>query len=94
MEPDILSTIDVEFWEVEYINLPDSFVGLELTIAANGHEKFSELGFNGRVFQLKCGSNVHYVVAAGCTVGESDWDYDKSRLMDLNLSYKQVLASL
>jgi hypothetical protein len=89
-------TVDIEFWAVSYIELPDSLEGLELGLVTNGiPDRLSELlKYDLKLFELKTKHRTGYVIAGGCVVGKSTWDHNKGRFENFKLDYPEILVTL
>jgi hypothetical protein len=87
--------IDIEFWGVAYLDLPDMLKGIIIKeIQENIPEKFhkysNSLGY--RVFEIKSEGGVFYVVATGYRVGKNNWDRE-DRILNPNLEYDEIVAT-
>jgi hypothetical protein len=89
-------TIDIEFWAVGYIDLPDTLKGIELKLVSKDPlDRFREfLKHDLKLFELKTGMKSHFIIAGGCVVGKSTWDYDKGRFENIGLKYPEVIVTL
>ncbi len=86
--------IDVEFWGVGYLDLPDILNGAYIKeVKENIPEKFtiysSSRGF--KIFEIKSEGNLFYIAAAGYIAGKNSWDSD--RVLNPNLEYNEIIAS-
>ena len=87
--------IDVEFWGVSYLNIPDLFEGITIRrnvdTAPQSVLKHCQIGHI--VFEIASNKGEHYfIVAAGCRVGKNKWELE-DRISNPNLEYDQLLFS-
>ena len=89
-------TIDIEFWAVSYIDLPDTMDGLKIKLMSSDYPDRlkDKIKFDLKVFELTNNQGTSYVIAGGCIVGKSSWDHDKGRFENLTLNYPEILATL
>lgn len=73
-------TIDIEFYGVEFISLPDSLNGLNIR-KENGIYRFDE-------------NKEHYIKASSCRIGISQFDHTQDRISDLSLEYDEILMTI
>lgn len=92
----INDTIDIEFYAVGYIELPDSMNGISLSlIKENIPERLKDfLKHDLKLFELNTNTRKGYVIAGGCVVGKSSWEHDKGRFENLGLNYPEVLLTI
>ena len=88
--------VDVEFWGVSYLDLPDILRGVkikELKQDVPGRlEKY--LIYKGtRIFELESEEHLFYVVAGGCRVGKNNW-VNEDRISNPDLEYDEIVALL
>ncbi|MCX8531933.1 hypothetical protein [Chryseobacterium luquanense] len=92
----VSSNIDLEFWEVSYINLPSDFLGLcirEIT-EESLPKKISRdfLRFDMKIFELKSQKSTYYIIAGGLLVGENKWiNQDRIFNYSCNLKHDKIL---
>jgi hypothetical protein len=87
--------IDIEFWGVCYLDLPNILRGVTIEeIQDNVPEKFSKysssLGY--KVFKIKSKGSIFYVLAAGYRVGKNNWG-NEDRISNPNLEYDEIVAA-
>ncbi len=86
-------TIDIEFWDVTYVDISSNLDGINLKITDISPIKFKEYNsFNRKVFELFSSNKSFYIVAGGCNVGKSKW-INEHRLSNAYLEYDQILFS-
>src|SRR5689334_10301713 len=87
------TTVDIEFYDVVYIGLPITLNGIELTDVTQKTPTHLDqfLKQDSMVFRLSSEKRSYYVIAAGCKVGQSQFDYDEHRISNLFLKYDQIL---
>lgn len=85
--------IDIEFWGVGYIELPDLLEGISIVeITEDIPQKLHKYLTSGyKSFEVLSKGVRYYVVAAGCVVGKNNW-IDTSRIFNPMLKYSEVLA--
>jgi len=86
--------IDIEFWGVAYLELPDMLNGLKIQkLDSNIPNKFNKytkkIGCD--IFEILSENNLYYVVAVGCRVGKNNW-LSENRVINPNLDYEEILA--
>jgi hypothetical protein len=86
--------VDIEFWGVGYLDLPDMLNGISIKEAQEiVPEKFrkypSSMGY--KIFEIKSEGSIFYVVAGGCRIGKNKWDTE-NRVLDPNLEYDEIVA--
>jgi hypothetical protein len=91
-QEDYPNTIDIEFWGIDYLDLPTIFRGISIEIDTfNDCPKLLIHKSNGsKVFKIISEQAICYVVAAGCVVGKSNW-MNEDRLDNFSLNYDEVL---
>ncbi|HTN08243.1 MAG TPA: hypothetical protein VL098_09705 [Flavipsychrobacter sp.] len=88
--------IDIEFWGIAYIELPNLFRGIKIRKLVDSIpqkiDKFkSDFGYN--VFQITTDDANYYVVAAGCKVGKNNW-LNENRVLNPSLEYDEIVITL
>jgi hypothetical protein len=88
--------IDIEFWGIAYMELPNLFKGIKVRRLANSIsqniDKFkSDAGYS--VFEITTDDAQYYVVAAGCRVGKNNW-LDENRVLNPSLEYDEIIVTL
>lgn len=87
--------VDVEFWEVGYMDMPSILDGIEIRVKNNNIPSKYKVYMNARqlgLFEIVSQGKMYYIVAAGCRVGTNTWLVD-SRASDFRLEYQDVLAT-
>mgnify|MGYP000908948043 CR=1 FL=1 len=84
-------TIDVEFWDVAYMELVTNFHGLAIERVENNVPlRFSNFLLQGSsLYRITCQSGEFYVIAGGCKIGTSNMTYDQHRSTNLLLEYDE-----
>lgn len=87
--------IDIEFWGVGYIDLPDILNGVNIyEKTENIPEKYikysKSLGF--KLFEISSEGKKFYVAAAGYRVGKNNWE-SENRILNPNLEYDEIIAN-
>lgn len=86
--------IDIEFWGVSYLDIPDMLTGVYIKeVKEKIPVKFKKYtGSEGcKLFEIQSGSNIFYIVAAGFRVGKNNWD-NENRVVNPNLEYDELIA--
>lgn len=88
--------IDIEFWGIAYMELPNLFRGIKIQKLVDSIpqklDKFkSDVGYN--VFQITTDDAHYYVVAAGCKVGKNNW-LNENRVLNPSLEYDEIVVTL
>jgi hypothetical protein len=88
----IIETIDIEFWGIDYVDIPTSFEGLSIQVEAfsNNPKLLNYKEREAKLFKIVSGTMMHYIVAAGCVIGKSHW-INEDRLANFSLNYDEVL---
>ncbi|MHA7056881.1 hypothetical protein ACWGOQ_0006650 [Aquimarina sp. M1] len=86
-------TLDIEFWGVDYINLPIDFKYMEIhKIVDNFPVKFPDFfKKDSKLFKI---NEKYHIIAAGCIIGQSIWDADESRLHNPLLNYDNIILTM
>ena len=92
--PSMNFNIDVEFWGVGFLDLPDMLSGIIIKeIRSNIPEKFnyysSSLGY--KAFEIQSKGQSFYIIAAGCRIGRNRWGIE-NRVSNPMLEYDEILA--
>jgi hypothetical protein len=86
--------IDIEFVDVDYLDVPMSLDGISIEeLKENLPEKFKKYQNSPRfrVFQIKSDVN-YYTVAANYLVGKNDW-IGEDRMINSSLKYDEILTT-
>jgi len=86
------STIDIDFTDVKYVELPISLTGVRLQEAVEVPAKIREIKQDGKVFELISGNRVFYVVAWRCIVGRGEMDYDETIYSSRDYKYDEIIV--
>jgi hypothetical protein len=85
--------IDIEFWGVTYLDLPDLFNGIKIRkMEDNIPQKFDKFKNGCEVFEISTDNNNHYIVASGCIVGKNNW-INENRILNPYLEYDEIIAT-
>ncbi|MEO0043070.1 MAG: hypothetical protein RL329_2518 [Bacteroidota bacterium] len=89
------NTIDIEFWGIDYLDLPTLFRGISIEIesAVTCPKGVKHQSKGSKLLKITSEGEVYYVIAAGCIVGTSNWML-RDRLTDLSLKYDEILMKL
>jgi hypothetical protein len=90
--------IDIEFWAVEYMNVPSYFNGVKLRQVENDYPR--EIPFlksnksSGKIFEIETNNLKYYVIAGGFIVGKNSWEQE-DRIFNYhsNLNHDEVIVS-
>jgi hypothetical protein len=91
--------IDIEFWAVEYINLPTTLNnirisdGIILPLYENKNSKKFSKG--AKVFEIEESGSIYYIVAGGLIVATNKWE-NKDRISnyDLDLKHDEIVVTV
>ncbi len=89
-------TIDLEFWDVNYIQSVNDFEEVILTEEKNFISKeITDILINKKlkVYNLKTSNKNNYIVAGGCIVGKSNWTIE-DKTQNFRLEYEEILHKL
>ncbi|MEN9609431.1 MAG: hypothetical protein RLZZ628_245 [Bacteroidota bacterium] len=89
----ICDTIDIEFWGIDYINIPTSFRGIDIQIESNPStllQDYKKKWGGVKIFKIISEKQIYHIIAAGCVVGKSHW-VNEDRLSNFSLKYDEVL---
>ncbi len=88
--------IDLEFWAVNYINIPtilNNIIIKEITVKEIPTEiNKNLLKFDMKIFELESEEKKYYIIAGGFLIGKNKW-IDQDRILDsnLNLEHEEVI---
>jgi hypothetical protein len=84
--------IDIEFWGVGFIELPDIFSITSITIQTSDIPKRFDkyIRFKYHVFSITTVEGNFYIVAAGCRIGKNNW-INESRISNPRLMYDEII---
>lgn len=88
--------IDIEFWGVQYMELPGSFKGIQIQIYEgdiSGNLQKFKVDINNKIFQISTGNSLYYIIAAGCRIGKNSWS-SENRILDPTLDYEETIVVL
>lgn len=88
--------IDIEFWDVTYLNIPCELSGLEIKEVHYKTFPFpinpEILEFDRKVFEIKSDSRKYYIIAYGILIGQNNWiGFDRIFSNRLNLEHDKIL---
>jgi len=87
--------VDIEFWGVSYLDLPDIFRGVKIKELKQDVPRRLDkyLIYKGaRIFELESEENLFYVVAGGCRVGKNNW-VNEDRISNPGLEYREIIVN-
>lgn len=85
--------IDIEFSSVAYMEVPAFFNGIEISeLKGNMPAKLEHYKqtWNYRIFEIKSGQTIYYVVAGNCLVGKNGWE-NMDRIYRIELNHDEIL---
>lgn len=88
--------IDVEFWGVGYLDLPNMLQGVNIKKTTRDiPKKFKGYQNKGgyKIFELISNENLYYIIAAGCRVGKHTWQ-DENRILNPYLEYDETIINM
>ncbi|MCY1660772.1 hypothetical protein [Chryseobacterium sp. SL1] len=90
------SNIDIEFWAVNYINLPSDFFGIhirEITSEELPKEIDKELlKFDMKIFEFISAKSKYYIIAGGILIAQNKWiNQDRIFNYGSNLEHDKIL---
>lgn len=88
--------MDIEFWGVSYMEVPDLFKGINIQRLINDiPERVNKFKDNAdyKIYEVSSDGISYYVVAAGCRVGKNNW-VNENRILNSDLEYDEILATL
>ena len=88
--------IDLEFWEVNYINVPSDLLEInirEITVEILPEEINRELLIHDmKIFELESCGFKYYVIAGGLLIGENKWEnQDRVFNYNSNLEHEEII---
>lgn len=88
--------IDLEFWSVQYIDIPSSFNGITIKeITSKQLPKRISLEFlkyNMKIFELQSKGLQYYIIAGGLLVGKNRWEnQDRVFNYNSNLEHEEII---
>jgi len=87
--------VDIEFWGVSYLDLPDILRGVKIKELKQGVPRRLDkylIDKGARIFELESQENLFYVVAGGCRVGKNNW-VNEDRISNPGLEYREIIVS-
>ncbi|WP_299466261.1 hypothetical protein [uncultured Microscilla sp.] len=88
--------IDIEFFAVAYLDIPNILSGIELgEVKDNIPEKFKRYvkEHKYKVFEIKSEQNIYHIVAGGYSIGKNTWDIE-DRISNMHLKHDEILFSI
>lgn len=87
--------IDMEFWGVEYLNIPTKIDSLsideEKSIPISLNLDRNKLSKQGKVYII---NGLYYIIAGGLLIGKNTWiDQDRIFNFNMELEHKEVIYS-
>ncbi|WP_353145118.1 hypothetical protein [Chryseobacterium sp.] len=88
---DTAYNIDLEFFGVNYINIPtnlDELAIKEITIEELAIDILIDLlKYNMKIFEIESKKKKYYIIASGLLIGKNKWE-DQDRIFDYNSNLK------
>ncbi|AZA84679.1 hypothetical protein C1637_07525 [Chryseobacterium lactis] len=88
--------IDLEFWAVNYMNIPTSIDNIIIKEIPEDHLSMEIdkdlLKYNMKIFELESVGRKYYVIAGGLLIGKNSW-INQDRIFDynLNLNHDEII---
>ncbi|UUC46360.1 hypothetical protein [Flavobacterium cerinum] len=85
--------IDIEFFDVSYIDIPDRLCDFTITETIDIPEKIQEYNgkFNRKTFKIQSGKTKHYIIASGYIIGKNTW-LNEDRAINILLQYDEIIT--
>lgn len=91
--------IDMEFWDVSYIGIPNSLENIKIKIISQDllppHIDKNLCKFNRKIFEIYTENHTYYIIAGGLLIGVNRWEKE-DRIFDnhLNLQHEKILVKV